>query len=61
MVTEAVGRIPDVDYVRREIARNVRERELLAKLLKLAERKAALLELERDADRRAERQAVSHV
>jgi len=43
-----VDRIPDVTYVRRELARNVRERELLSKLLRLAQRKAAIVELERD-------------
>jgi hypothetical protein len=44
-----VDRIPDVAYVRRELARNVRERELLSKLLRLAKRKAAIVELERES------------
>ena len=61
MVTEAVERISDVDYVRREIARNVREREFLSMLQQLAERKVAPITLERDADQRSERQEVSDV
>ena len=43
-----VDRIPDITHVRRELARNVRERELLSKLLRLAQRKAAIIELERE-------------
>jgi DNA-binding TFAR19-related protein (PDSD5 family) len=46
--SECVDRIPDVAYVRRELARNVRE--LLSKLLRLAQRKAAIVELEQEAD-----------
>ena len=37
-----VERIPDVDFVRAELIRNQRERSLLLKLLKLAERKAII-------------------
>ena len=40
--TNCVDRIPDVTFVRQELARNMRDRELLTKLLKLAERKVAL-------------------
>jgi hypothetical protein len=40
--TNCVDRIPDVAFVRQELARNMRDRELLTKLLKLAERKVAL-------------------
>ena len=40
--TNCVDRIPDVAFVRQELARNLRDRELLTKLLKLAERKVAL-------------------
>ncbi len=40
--TTCVDQIPDVAFVRQELARNMRERELLTKLLKLAERKVAL-------------------
>ena len=40
--TNCVDQIPDVAYVRQELARNLRDRELLTKLLKLAERKVAL-------------------
>lgn len=40
--TNCVDQIPDIAYVRQELARNMRDRELLKKLLKLAERKVAL-------------------
>lgn len=38
-------RLPDVDYVRRELARNLRERDLLRKLLKIAEERAKIRKL----------------
>lgn len=40
-----VEKIPDVRYVREELARNQRERVLLQKLLVLAEKKTAIDEL----------------
>jgi hypothetical protein len=42
---ELINRLPDVDYVRRELARNLRERDLLRKLLKIAEERANIREL----------------
>lgn len=42
--------IPDVTYVRAELARNQRERSLLQKLLQLAERKAAIARLNSEAE-----------
>lgn len=56
-----VERIPDAAYVRRELSRNLRERELLSKLLRLAERKATLIDSDDDSDCRSTRQGVSHV
>ena len=47
---KCVGCIPDVANVRRELVRNVRERELLSKLLRLAERKAAIDRLNAEAE-----------
>lgn len=38
-----LDQIPPVEDVRGELTRNVREKDLLEKLLKLAERKATLL------------------
>jgi hypothetical protein len=46
-----VERIPDVEFVRAELARNVRERSLLQKLLKLAERKAIIARLNESQER----------
>jgi len=42
---EMIERLPDVDYVRRELARNLRERDLLRKLLKIAEERAEIRKL----------------
>jgi hypothetical protein len=42
--SRCVDRIPDVAYVRDELSRNLRERDILQKLLRLAERKAALID-----------------
>jgi hypothetical protein len=42
---EMSDRQPDVDYVRRELARNLRERVLLRKLLKIAEERAKIRKL----------------
>jgi hypothetical protein len=43
--TSCVERIPDVVQIRADLARNQRERTLLEKLLRLAERKASLQRL----------------
>ncbi|NQV24927.1 MAG: hypothetical protein HQ518_11220 [Rhodopirellula sp.] len=51
-----VDRIPDVAFIRNELARNLRERELLSKLLKVAERKAAFSRLESVGDNCPSRQ-----
>lgn len=42
---DAVGQIPDVAFVREQMARNIRERDLLRRLLKLAQRKADFAQL----------------
>ena len=42
--SRCVDRITDVAYVRDELYRNLRERDILQKLLRLAERKAALID-----------------
>ena len=56
-----VGKTPDTAYIQRELSRNLRERELLTKLLKLAIRKAALIDLERAANSGDTLQEVSDV
>lgn len=38
-----VDQIPDANYVRDELSRNLRERDILQKLLRLSERKASLI------------------
>lgn len=48
---DVVERIPDVPYVRSELARNQRERSLLQHLLKLAEKKDAVRRLNGESDR----------
>jgi hypothetical protein len=39
---ELLSKLPDVEYVRKELAKNLRERELLRKLLKIAEERSAI-------------------
>lgn len=51
---EAVEQIPDVPYVREQIARNIRERDLLTKLLRLAQRKAELAGCDHAVKRQAD-------
>lgn len=43
---ELLKDIPDVEFVRRELGRNLRERDLLRKLLKLAEDKAGIVAMQ---------------
>jgi hypothetical protein len=45
-----VEQIPDISLIRRQLSFNARERELLTKLLKLAERKLSIDTLNRQAN-----------
>ncbi len=40
--TELISQLPNVEYVRRELGRNLRERDLLRKLLKIVEERSAI-------------------
>lgn len=42
---DMLNRLPDLGYVRDQLARNLRERDLLRKLLRLAEQKTSEMEL----------------
>lgn len=39
---ELLSQLPNVEYVRRELGRNLRERDLLRKLLKIVEERSAI-------------------
>lgn len=45
-----VARIPDVSHIRRELSRNARERDVLSRLLRLAERKERFEKLNRESE-----------